>query len=47
MLQEMKTTIKLLITLIKLKKQAFSSEFKDFTIRTKQLIKLSIASMLP
>ena len=48
--KEITTTIKLLITLVKLINQSFNSEFKDFTIRTnqrKQLIvldtKLSLA----
>ena len=48
--KEITTTIKLLITLVKLINQSFNSEFKDFTIRANQhiqLIKLRIASMLP
>ena len=55
--KEITTTIKLLITLVKLINQSFNSEFKDFTIRTnqrKQLIVLDtklrlayIANMLP
>ena len=34
--KEITTTIKLLITLVKLISQSFNSEFKDFTIRTNQ-----------
>ena len=45
--KEITTTIKLLIILVKLINQSFISEFKDFTTRANQLIKLSIASMLP
>ena len=41
--KEITTTIKLLITLAKLISQSFNSEFKDFTIRTNQQIKLSLA----
>ena len=48
--KEITTTIWLLISLTKLISQTINSEFKDFTIRTNQHIKLSlayIASMLP
>ena len=41
--KEITTTIKLLITLVKLISQSFNSEFKDFTIRANQQIKLSLA----
>ena len=41
--KEITTTIKLLITLVKLINQSFNSEFKDFTIRANQQIKLSLA----
>ena len=50
LIKEASTTIKLLITLVILISQSFISEFKDFTIRTNQLIKLSLArarSMMP
>ena len=45
--KEITTTIKLLITLAGLVSQSLISGSKDFTTRANQLIKLSIASMLP
>ena len=47
LIKEAATTIELLTTLTKLISQSFISEVFELTIRAKQLIKLSIASMLP
>ena len=41
--KEITTTIKLLITLVKLISQSINSEFKDFTIRIVLDTKLSLA----
>ena len=43
--KEVKTTIKLLITLVKLNVQLFKGEFKDFTIRTKLRLALIYAEV--
>ena len=46
--KELKTTIKLSVTLVKLVGRSFISEFKDFTIRTKQRVQLIVLDiMLP
>ena len=47
LIKEVQTTIKLLITLVKLISQSVFSNIKEFTIRIVLGTKLMIASMLP
>ena len=43
LIKEVNTTIKLLLVLVKLINQSFNYHMKDFSVHTKQQIKLSLA----